>query len=225
MRGAHRVPLQQPQQPRQQRRHAMLVHRLELQLRGVSGRGGGGGAQSLLTSTWSKMRRNAAPSPASCSAGAPDAALRLYRLPPPADRPVPSLDRRISGSQVHRNRPQKICAMFMLVIAASVFGDCGCTADESCCQDSKGYACCIDQTTYCVKPTDGSKAYPVLPATPTPPTPRLTAPQARCCPQWTVGCSVGSVGCCDPVRTLSPPPRFALLCPETKRRTFLKLIT
>ena len=67
-------------------------------------------------------------------------------------------------------------------ILSSVYADCGCTSDESCCQDSGGYACCILQSTYCVA-KDPALSYP-----------------ARCCPQWTVGCSVGSVGCCDPAR-------------------------
>lgn len=61
--------------------------------------------------------------------------------------------------------------------------DCGCTSDETCCSDDAGYACCIDQTTYCVQKNPGVKNYP-----------------SRCCPVWTVGCSVGSVGCCDPAR-------------------------
>ena len=78
--------------------------------------------------------------------------------------------------------------LLLLVTTAALFGSvtaqsCGCTADETCCQDDTGFACCIDQTTYCVPQETGQKAYP-----------------ARCCPQWTVGCFVGSVGCCDPAR-------------------------
>eukprot|EP00754_Rhynchopus_humris_P045675 Rhum_TRINITY_DN5157_c0_g1::Rhum_TRINITY_DN5157_c0_g1_i1::g.16646::m.16646 len=70
--------------------------------------------------------------------------------------------------------------MFAVVVAAAaaVLGDCGCVSGSSCCKDSTGYVCCIDHVTACV-PADG--AYP-----------------ARCCPRWTVACSVGSVGCCDP---------------------------
>lgn len=70
------------------------------------------------------------------------------------------------------------------VLVGGVYAQsCGCTADETCCQDDTGYACCIDQTTYCVLKEAGQKDYP-----------------SRCCPQWTVGCFVGSVGCCDPAR-------------------------
>ena len=59
-------------------------------------------------------------------------------------------------------------------------GACGCTNDETCCADDDGYSCCIDQESFCVaKDTSGAKDYP-----------------SRCCPQWTVGCEVGSVGCC-----------------------------
>lgn len=84
----------------------------------------------------------------------------------------------------------------LLVAPLAVSGQsCGCTADETCCQDDAGYACCIDQTTYCVPKEAGQKDYP-----------------ARCCPQWTVGCFVGSVGCCDPARPwqrvlAAAPPR------------------
>ena len=63
-------------------------------------------------------------------------------------------------------------------------GECGCTSDESCCADTQGYSCCIDQTSFCV-PSTGDPVYGF---------------PARCCPQWTVGCSVGSVGCCDPAQ-------------------------
>ena len=58
-------------------------------------------------------------------------------------------------------------------------GACGCTSDETCCADDKGYTCCIDQGSFCVPKELGD--FP-----------------SRCCPQWTVGCQVGSVGCCDP---------------------------
>ena len=63
-------------------------------------------------------------------------------------------------------------------LICSVAADCGCTSDETCCQDDQGYACCLNDETMCVKK---SNEYP-----------------ARCCPRWTVGCNVGSVGCCDP---------------------------
>ena len=73
--------------------------------------------------------------------------------------------------------------LLLLCFAVPTFADCGCTSDETCCSDDAGYACCIDQTTYCVQKNPGQKNYP-----------------SRCCPQWTVACSVGSVGCCDPAR-------------------------
>eukprot|EP00037_Helgoeca_nana_P017254 m.163433 g.163433 ORF g.163433 m.163433 type:complete len:529 (-) comp23907_c0_seq1:223-1809(-) len=57
-----------------------------------------------------------------------------------------------------------------------------CTEGETCCSDDKGSSCCLAQTTYCVAKGAGS-SFP-----------------ARCCPQWTVGCEVGSVGCCDPAQ-------------------------
>ena len=44
-------------------------------------------------------------------------------------------------------------SLVAIALAASVSGQsCGCTADESCCQDNKGYACCIDQIDYCIAP-------------------------------------------------------------------------
>lgn len=59
----------------------------------------------------------------------------------------------------------------------------GCCSDfEECCKDDQGEACCIQQTTFCV-PKQSQEKYP-----------------ARCCPRWTVGCGVGSVGCCDPAQ-------------------------
>lgn len=44
------------------------------------------------------------------------------------------------------------------------------------------YACCMQQSTYCVSKTEGSE-HP-----------------ARCCPRWTIGCEAGTVGCCDPAQ-------------------------
>eukprot|EP00051_Salpingoeca_urceolata_P023176 m.389973 g.389973 ORF g.389973 m.389973 type:complete len:451 (+) comp20074_c1_seq2:1334-2686(+) len=55
-----------------------------------------------------------------------------------------------------------------------------CTAGEQCCSDDQGGTCCLLQSTYCV-----------------PKNPQYTYP-ARCCPRWTIGCGVGTVGCCDP---------------------------
>ena len=45
-----------------------------------------------------------------------------------------------------------------------------------------GYSCCTQQNTFCVHKAAGSSM------------------PARCCPRWTVGCSSGSVGCCDPAQ-------------------------
>eukprot|EP01064_Diplonema_japonicum_P029982 TRINITY_DN4972_c0_g5_i1.p1 TRINITY_DN4972_c0_g5~~TRINITY_DN4972_c0_g5_i1.p1 ORF type:complete len:431 (+),score=87.33 TRINITY_DN4972_c0_g5_i1:42-1334(+) len=73
-------------------------------------------------------------------------------------------------------------AVLGVATLAAAQGNCGCTQGETCCEDSSGYACCIDAENFCV-----------------PDTPKSSFP-ARCCPKWTVGCSVGSVGCCDPAR-------------------------
>lgn len=56
-----------------------------------------------------------------------------------------------------------------------------CTGAETCCEDATGWECCITQTTFCVAP-------------------RGSIQTSTCCPRWTVGCQVGSVGCCDPAR-------------------------
>ena len=59
----------------------------------------------------------------------------------------------------------------------------GCCEDaQTCCSDDKGASCCMQQSTFCVQKTSSSG----LPS--------------RCCPRWTVGCSTGSVGCCDPAQ-------------------------
>eukprot|EP00756_Hemistasia_phaeocysticola_P001096 Hpha_TRINITY_DN10793_c0_g2::TRINITY_DN10793_c0_g2_i1::g.43525::m.43525 len=65
-------------------------------------------------------------------------------------------------------------------------GECGtsCSATETCCFDYAGctddcWECCISQSTFCVAP-------------------RGTFQTSTCCPKWTVPCTVGSVGCCDP---------------------------
>ncbi|KAJ9464705.1 hypothetical protein DIPPA_27007 [Diplonema papillatum] len=74
--------------------------------------------------------------------------------------------------------------MLLVTLATlwSVLGqECGCTSDEVCCKDESGYECCIVQSTMCVP-----ASYPYT---------------SRCCPKWTVGCTGGSVGCCDPAQT------------------------
>lgn len=58
-----------------------------------------------------------------------------------------------------------------------------CTQDETCCSDDEDYSCCMQQSTYCVQKD------PSVPSLP-----------SRCCPRWTVGCTTGSVGCCDPAQ-------------------------
>eukprot|EP00665_Eupelagonemidae_sp_cell47_P004144 gene4145-8110_t len=82
--------------------------------------------------------------------------------------------------------------------AAAAAGSCGnslCGGGESCCEDAPGCQgdcseCCVVQATYCVAPRPSFAA-------------------STCCPRWTVACSVGSVGCCDPARPwqeLGPAP-------------------
>jgi len=61
-----------------------------------------------------------------------------------------------------------------------------CEKDSTCCMDSpgcKGYCseCCLNQLTMCVEP-------------------RGQYTTSTCCPKWTIGCTTGSVGCCDPAR-------------------------
>lgn len=61
-----------------------------------------------------------------------------------------------------------------------------CEDDETCCLDSPGCTgvcseCCLNQVDTCVPPRAGFQT-------------------STCCPKWTVSCSVGSVGCCDPAR-------------------------
>eukprot|EP01059_Diplonema_ambulator_P035475 TRINITY_DN8353_c0_g2_i1.p1 TRINITY_DN8353_c0_g2~~TRINITY_DN8353_c0_g2_i1.p1 ORF type:complete len:456 (+),score=54.18 TRINITY_DN8353_c0_g2_i1:105-1370(+) len=59
---------------------------------------------------------------------------------------------------------------------------CQCTSDETCCPNGDSFVCCVSEVTQCVVEAMGG-LYP-----------------SRCCPKWTVGCQVGSVGCCDPAR-------------------------
>jgi len=70
-----------------------------------------------------------------------------------------------------------------LLLAARVSADSPCGQGSSECDDSPGEfgECCIDQSTYCIAP-------------------RGTFVTSTCCPRWTVGCTAGSVGCCDPAR-------------------------
>ena len=61
-----------------------------------------------------------------------------------------------------------------------------CSADEDCCKDAPGCTgacteCCVRQSTMCVAP-------------------RGPFTTSTCCSRWTVGCTVGSVGCCDPAQ-------------------------
>eukprot|EP01060_Flectonema_neradi_P015240 TRINITY_DN21903_c0_g1_i1.p1 TRINITY_DN21903_c0_g1~~TRINITY_DN21903_c0_g1_i1.p1 ORF type:complete len:421 (+),score=69.19 TRINITY_DN21903_c0_g1_i1:328-1590(+) len=77
-------------------------------------------------------------------------------------------------------KASSIAAVMLLAVTHSMGQECGCTSVETCCMDSAGYACCLNDETVCVQEGGG---YP-----------------ARCCERWTVGCGVGSVGCCDPAR-------------------------
>ena len=70
--------------------------------------------------------------------------------------------------------------------SAGVCNDIMCSSDETCCKDSPTCTgacteCCVDVSTFCVKPRPGF----------------ITS---TCCSRWTVACSAGSVGCCDPAR-------------------------
>ena len=70
-----------------------------------------------------------------------------------------------------------------------------CTPDETCCKDSPGCTgvcteCCLNQVSECVEPRQGFTT-------------------STCCPKWTVGCSAGSVGCCDPARPWQMPTAAA----------------
>ncbi|KAG8468024.1 hypothetical protein KFE25_007076 [Diacronema lutheri] len=63
--------------------------------------------------------------------------------------------------------------------------------DATCC----GGGCCSPGTT-CSAPTEPDGA--CCTDQPTAPCPAIGAYPARCCGRWTVCCSVGTVGCCDP---------------------------
>lgn len=74
-----------------------------------------------------------------------------------------------------------------------------CDATESCCMDYKGCTgycseCCNAMVTKCVEP-------------------RGTFITSTCCPRWTVGCTHGSVGCCDPASPWQAKPGEALELP------------
>lgn len=79
--------------------------------------------------------------------------------------------------------------IFVTLGLDSILGDQGtcespnppCVGAETCCEDATGWECCITQTTFCVAPRGNFQT-------------------STCCPRWTVGCQVGSVGCCDPAR-------------------------
>ena len=65
-----------------------------------------------------------------------------------------------------------------------------CGDDETCCMDSPGCTgvcseCCLNRVSQCVLPRAGFKT-------------------STCCPKWSIGCSSGSVGCCDPARPWAP---------------------
>lgn len=73
------------------------------------------------------------------------------------------------------------CAVAFSLLAWQTLGDNPCGSGTSECDDSPGDfgECCIDQSTYCVAPRGGFDT-------------------STCCPRWTIGCEVGTVGCCDP---------------------------
>lgn len=82
-------------------------------------------------------------------------------------------------------------ALLLLALAgaATAQGDCVCASGSTCCRDSPDadamWECCMDRSTACVA-ADGYFT-------------------SRCCPKWTVGCLVGSVGCCDPAAPYQMP--------------------
>ena len=67
-------------------------------------------------------------------------------------------------------------------------GCCSGGSIESCCADDTGGVCCLSQPTLCI-PKNINLPYP-----------------ARCCPRETVGCSAGTVGCCNPARAWQRGP-------------------
>eukprot|EP01063_Lacrimia_lanifica_P031066 TRINITY_DN504_c1_g1_i1.p1 TRINITY_DN504_c1_g1~~TRINITY_DN504_c1_g1_i1.p1 ORF type:complete len:422 (+),score=110.02 TRINITY_DN504_c1_g1_i1:34-1299(+) len=79
--------------------------------------------------------------------------------------------------------------LWLAACAAAASDPCGCLAGSSCCRDtpdpSSQYVCCVEAATFCAAKDD---KYP-----------------ARCCPRWTVACSVGTVGCCDPAHVYNMP--------------------
>jgi len=65
----------------------------------------------------------------------------------------------------------------------------------------------MQQNTYCVQ-KNAQSSFP-----------------SRCCPRWTVGCAVGSVGCCDPAQpwqwTINSQPQPTDLASATSANTFV----
>ena len=112
----------------------------------------------------------------------------LQHAPPPMNSST-------TRSDTPRLRPAEMIAALLLTLTHTALNDdqCGadpgapiCQATDTCCMDSPGCTgycseCCTGQSDFCVLPRPGF----------------LTS---TCCPKWTVGCSVGSVGCCDPAR-------------------------
>mmetsp|Transcript_28096 Transcript_28096/g.45235 ORF Transcript_28096/g.45235 Transcript_28096/m.45235 type:complete len:517 (-) Transcript_28096:123-1673(-) len=79
-----------------------------------------------------------------------------------------------------------LCCMTTDILPSQGGSCCGggcCSHGESCCADDQGSTCCLVQNSFCVPKDSSTGTYP-----------------ARCCPRWTVGCAVGSVGCCDPAQ-------------------------
>ena len=77
-------------------------------------------------------------------------------------------------------------ALFDAAPSEETCNDIVCSDDETCCKDSPTCTgacteCCVDVSTFCVAP-------------------RGPFTTSTCCSRWTVACTVGSVGCCDPAR-------------------------
>ncbi len=94
-----------------------------------------------------------------------------------------------------------------LLLAAAAADECGdiyCSSDETCCKDYPGAIseteCCVTMVTDCIAP-------------------RGPFTTSTCCPRWTVACTAGSVGCCDPAR---PWQIETATVKEKRRRSHLR---
>ena len=101
------------------------------------------------------------------------------------------------GGQFNCENDQPCCAF-----DPKEYGCCSGGATESCCSDSLGGVCCVNQPTVCIPKLSDASSYP-----------------ARCCPRETVGCSAGVVGCCNPARAWQRGPPLNPPSPSPVSRT------